>query len=112
MIVAGPFNKQSVSAFTGNSTRFDRGEDKRLVSAIDVYVSDFGDHRIVPNRFSRDRSLLVCDPRYWSVDYLRGFRQWPLAKTGDAETRQLLVEYTLRSSQAKASGIVADLTTS
>ena len=25
--------------------RFDRGEDKRLVAAIDVYVSDFGDHR-------------------------------------------------------------------
>lgn len=112
MLVCGPFNKQAVSAFTGNSTRFDKGEDKRLVSAIDVYVSDFGDHRIVPNRFSRGETLLVCDPRYWSVDYLRGFRQWPLAKDGDTEKRQLLVEYTLRSSQQKASGVVADLTIS
>jgi len=112
VIMVGPFNKQAVSAFSGNTTRFDRSEDMRLVTAIDVYVSDYGEHRVVPNRFSRDRSALVITPRMWSVDYLRGFRQFPLAKTGDAEKRELLAEYTLRASNPWSSGIVADLTTS
>jgi hypothetical protein len=112
VIMVGPFNKQALSAFSGNTTRFDRSEDMRLVTAVDVYVSDFGEHRVVPNRFSRDRSALVITPRMWSVDYLRGFKQFPLAKTGDAEKRELLAEYTLRASNPHASGIVADLTTS
>lgn len=112
VIMVGPFNKQALSAFSGNTTRFDRSEDMRLVTAVDVYVSDFGEHRVVPNRFSRDRSALVITPRLWSVDYLRGFRQSPLAKTGDAEKRLLLAEYTLRASNPHGSGIVADLTIS
>jgi hypothetical protein len=112
VIMVGPFNKQALSAFSGNTTRFDRSEDMRLVTAVDVYVSDFGEHRVVPNRFSRDRSALILTPRMWSVDYLRGFRQFALAKTGDAEKRELLAEYTLRASNPHASGVVADLTTS
>ena len=112
VIMVGPFNKQALSAFSGNTTRFDRSEDMRLVTAVDVYVSDFGEHRVVPNRFSRDRTALVLTPRMWSVDYLRGFRQTPLAKTGDAEKRMLLAEYTLRANNPYASGPVADLTTS
>ena len=110
VIMVGPFNKQALSAFSGNTTRFDRSEDMRLVTAVDVYVSDFGEHRVVPNRFSRDRSALVITPRMYSVDYLRGFRQSALAKTGDAEKRMLLAEYTLRVSNPHASGMVADLT--
>jgi hypothetical protein len=112
VIMVGPFNKQALSAFSGNTTRFDRSEDMRLVTAVDIYVSDYGEHRVVPNRFSRDRSALVITPRMWSVDYLRGFRQFALAKTGDAEKRALVVEYTLRASNPHASGIVADLTIS
>ncbi len=112
VIMCGPFNKQQISSFTGNTTRFDRSEDMRVVTAIDVYVSDFGEHRVIPNRFSRDRSVLIITPRLWSFDYLRSFRQHPLAKSGDSEKRQLLAEWTLRSSNANGSGIVADVTTS
>jgi hypothetical protein len=111
VIMVGPVNKQTISGFTGGSTRFDKSEDKRLVTAIDVYVSDFGEHRVVPNRFSRDRTAHVLTPKLWSFDYLRSFRQHALAKTGDAEKRQLLVEWTLRASNEAGSGPVADLTT-
>lgn len=112
VIMCGPFNKTVISGFTGGSTRFDIGEDKRLVAAIDVYVSDFGTHRMVANRFCRERTVHVLDTSMWSLDYLRPFRQFPLAKTGDAEKRQLLVEWTLASKEEKASGPVADCTTS
>jgi len=112
VIMCGPFNKTVISGFTGNSTRFDRGEDKRLVAAIDVYVSDFGDHRVVPNRFSRERDVFALTPELIEVRYLRPFRQHALSKTGDSEKRQLVVEYTLKNSNNAGHGIVADLTTS
>lgn len=111
MILVGPFNKQKASEFTGSSTRFDVGEDKRLVAAIDVYVSDYGEHTIVPSRFSRDRSALVLTTSLWSVDYLRAFRQHALSKTGDSERRQIVTECTLRASNEAGNGIVADLLT-
>jgi len=111
MILCGPVNKQNISAFTGGSTRTDKGEDKRLTAAIDVYVSDFGTHRITPSRFCRDRSVQILTPAYWSLAYLRGFRTSPLAKTGDSERKQLLVEVTLEAKNQAANGILADLTT-
>lgn len=110
-VMVGPKNKQVASGFTGGATRFDKSEDKRLTAAVDVYISDFGELRIIPNRFSRDRTAHVLDMEYWSVKYLRPFRQWPLAKTGDSEKRQLLVEYALCAKNEAASGVVADLTT-
>ena len=112
MVMVGPHNKTVISGFTGNSTRFDVGEDKKLTAAIDIYQSDFGDLEIVPNRFSRDRDVWVLDKDHWEISYLRPFSQHELSKTGDSEKRQMLVEYTLISRQEKASGMVADATTS
>ena len=112
MIMVGPFNKQKLSGFTGNSTRFDAGADATLYTSVDVYASDFGQLQVVPNRFSRDRDAYVLDMDYWGVAFLRDFSMHELAKTGDSEKRQLLVEATLESRNEAASGLVADLTTS
>ena len=112
MIMVGPFNKQKLSGFTGNSTRFDAGADATLYTSVDVYASDFGQLQVVPNRFSRDRDAWVLDMDYWGVAFLRDFSMHELSKTGDSEKRQLLVEATLESRNEAASGLVADLTTS
>lgn len=112
LIMVGPFNKTTISTFTGNSTRFDRGEDKRLVAAIDVYVSDFGEHRVVPNRFQNERDCFAFTPELFTMCYLRPFRQHQLAKTGDSEERTLLCEATLRGSNNAGSGWVGDITES
>jgi hypothetical protein len=112
MIMVGPFNKQKLSGFTGNSTRFDAGADATLYTSVDVYASDFGQLQVVPNRFSRDRDAYVLDMDYWGVAFLRDFSMHELAKTGDSEKRQLLVEATLESRNEAASGSVMDLTTS
>ena len=53
----------------------------------------------------------VLDPEYASVAYLRPFATNELAKTGDSEKRQMLVEFTLISRNEGASGGVYDLTT-
>ena len=112
MVMVGPFNKQKLSGFTGNSTRFDAGADATLYTSVDVYASDFGQLQVVPNRFSRDRDAYVLDMNYWGIAFLRDFTMHKLSKTGDSEKRQLLVEATLESRNEGASGMVADLTTS
>lgn len=114
VIMVGPFNKTKASAFAGIATQYKDNNNgpATIIAAADVYVSDFGEHQIVPSRFNRDRTMLILDMDYWSIAYLRTFRQYPLAKTGDADRRQLLAEYTLVSKNQAASGKIADLTTS
>ena len=111
MIMLGAFNKQKLSGFTGGSTKMTSAEDKRLVAAIDIYESDFGSMTVVPNRFSRNRDCFVLSPDMWSVAFLRDFQLMDLAKTGDAQKKAMLAEYTLVSKNEKASGAVFDLTT-
>lgn len=110
-LMVGAFNKRVVSGFTGNATRTIDAAGKRLESAIDVYAHDFGVLSVVPNRFSRDRTASVIDPEYWEMAWLRPIFMAQLAKTGDAEKRMLLGEWTLKSLQEAASGKVADLAT-
>ena len=110
MIMVGPFNKQKLSGFTGNSTRFDAGADATLYTSVDVYASDFGQLQVVPNRFSRDRDAYVLDMEYWGIAFLRDFSMHELAKTGDSEKKQLLVEFTLEVRNEAAHGILLDIT--
>ena len=51
------------------------------------------------NRFQRARSALVLDMDLWCFSTLRDFQTVDLAKTGDTERKQILVEYTLRSEE-------------
>lgn len=111
-LVVGGFNKQVFSGFTGNATREKAAEDKRLMAAIDIYDSDFGELQIIPNRFQRARDAWVLQKDMMAIAYLRPFQLHDLAKTGDTERKQLLVEYCLEMRNEAAHGLVADLTTS
>ena len=111
-VMVGSFNKQAMSGFTGNATRFKGAADKQLVAAIDIYSSDFGDVEIVPSRFSRAREALVLQKDMWGTAFLRPVTMMELSKTGDSERRLLLAEYALEARNEAASGIIADLTTS
>ena len=51
----------------------------------------------------------VLDPEYAAVAYLRPFQTNELAKSGDADVTQLLVEYTLEVKNQAAHAIIADL---
>lgn len=112
VIMVGSFQKRAITGFTGNATKFKEVDDKKIVNAVDVYVSDYGELMVVPNRFMRARDALVLETDMWSVDFYRDFMTTDLAKTGDNERKQLLAEYTLVSKQEAANGIIADLTTS
>jgi len=118
LVIVGSFNKQQASGFSGIATQYqDFGNAKSskniaILGAADMYVSDFGVHKIVPDHFSRGRTALLVSPDHWEMRYLRPFKITQLAKVGDSDRRQLIAEATLISKNEKSSGVVADLTTS
>jgi hypothetical protein len=111
-IMLGSFNKEAMSGFTGNATRFVGAQDKELVATIDVYKSDWGDIQVLPNRFQRQRDAHVIQKNMWATAYLRPVQLQDLSKTGDSERRLIVAEFTLEARNEAASGVVADLTTS
>jgi hypothetical protein len=114
ILMVGSFNRQKVSGFTGGSTSVQKAEDKTLHATFSVYESDFGNLKVVYNRFQRTRDALVLQSDKWAVPFISGRNMvaFDIAKTGDSDAKQILSEYTLESRNEKASGIVADLTTS
>ena len=115
MMLCGPVNKQNISSqFSGIATMYREQSGTgpgTIIGAADVYVSDFGELKVVPSRFSRDRTISILQKDMWAIAYLRPFKVYDLAKTGDAEKRLLLSEYTLESRNEASSAKVADLLT-
>lgn len=118
LLVVPPTQKQVVSTFTGIAAqRYEAPKNAAttIIGAADVYLSDFGTLSVVPDRFMTAdttpdaEQALVLDPTMASVATLRPFESNLLAKQGDSEKHQMLVEYTLQVSNEKAHGIVADL---
>lgn len=108
-IMMGPASKQTFSTFTGNATRMDKSEDGKVYAAIDVYVSDFGELKAVPNRFQDVNDVFILQSDKLAIAYLRPFSTKELAATGDAEKRMLTVEYCLEMRAPKAHGAVYDV---
>lgn len=114
VISTGAFNKQAFSTFVGRATPMEDTKAKKIVAAVDAYESDFGVLKVVANRFQSTRDVFIFQMDMWALAFLNGRKMVsiPLARTGDSERRQILSEYTLVARNEKASGIVADLTTS
>jgi hypothetical protein len=112
VLMVGAAGKQKVSTFAGIAAQrymAPGNTPTTIVGAADIYMGDFGQISIVPNRFMRVRDALIIDPEYAALAYLRPFQTNDLAKTGDSENTQLLAEVTLEVKNEAAHGIVADL---
>ena len=92
----------------------EQASTKKITAAVDAYESDFGKLKVVADRFTRARDVLVLETDKWAVSYLNGrkFVSLAIAKSGDSEKRMILSEYGLVARAEKSSGIVADNTTS
>ena len=114
ILMTGPYNKTVASGFAGIAETRVAATDSptTIIGAADVYVSDFGNLMMVPNRFQRERDAFLLDPEYAAVCYLRPIQQVELAKTGDAEKRMLIVEMGLKVDNEAAHAGIFDLNTS
>jgi hypothetical protein len=86
-----------------------------IVAAADMYLSDFGPVSVVPNRqmaragAAVARNAFLIDPRMVSLGVFDDIQLAKPAKTGDAEKRVLVTEYTLLVNNEAAHGCAADL---
>lgn len=116
VVMVNANNKRVISStFSGNSTRYKDVVDKRIVSAIDFYDTDFGEVTIVPNRFQPTLAagnyyVLFLDPNYVDIGWLETTRQKPLAETGHSRKRLIWNEYMLIVDNEAALGIIRDTT--
>lgn len=116
LLMVGAYNRQVVSRFgTEANVRIamQKMEDSVLHTSFEVYQSDFGSLKIVPDRFQRARDAFVLQSDLWAVAYLpgRNMKTIDIAKTGDSDAKQILSEYTLEARNEAGSGGIYDLTT-
>jgi hypothetical protein len=108
-VLVSPINKRLISTtFVANSTRYKDADAKKLISAVDIYESDFGQVQIVADRFSPPRDVFVLDPNYVQVADLQPTRQMDLARTGHTENKLIQSEYTLEVTNEKALAVIRD----
>tara|TARA_R110002167_G_scaffold28036_1_gene94840 strand:+ start:2794 stop:3768 length:975 start_codon:yes stop_codon:yes gene_type:complete len=113
MVLCGAHNKQAISAFTGIAEQRYSAPSAAttIIGAADIYVSDFGQLSIVPDRFIPTRNVFVIDPEYAGVGILRDIQVEELAKTGDASKHLMLWEGGLVMKNEAAHGAIYDCTT-
>ncbi|MFA6134724.1 MAG: DUF5309 family protein [Phycisphaerae bacterium] len=115
MLVLSPTNKKNFSALAATETgvvanqiNMTTPKPGTLVGTTSMYLTDFGTLEVVTDRFALDTDVYVLDSDYLAIGTLKGrnFMTQPLAKVGDAENFQLLVEWTLKVEAPKAHGAV------
>jgi hypothetical protein len=114
-IMVTPTNSTTVADFakaTGRSRIANNGTaDRKIVNVVEVYVSPFGEQKVVLNRFLQSGVTLIFDPANWKKVVLNG-RNWfreKLAKTGDSEKYMIVGEFSLKHGNQAASGMVREI---
>ena len=97
--------KRRISGFNANgATKFYNQDDKRLVTPIEIYESDASSkpiklvaHRYVTVSGDTNNDIVGVELDHFATAWLREPKVRPLAKTGDAENRQVIGEFTLEA---------------
>ena len=111
VILVGSTQKIAISAFSGITTKTTQIPNSTsratILASADMYVSEYGTHKIILHRHVRASVVLCLDPDYWAVAFLRKPFMEELAKTGDAQKRAIRAEGTLIARNQLASAKVA-----
>jgi hypothetical protein len=91
-------------------TKFSDNGDRKLVNVVDVYVSPWGNLKVVQNRFLLTSTALVFETSMWKQLVLRNWFRQTLAKTGDSINLQIVGEFSLKHRNFKASGLIENIT--
>jgi hypothetical protein len=93
MWILPPGPKRTASTFIGRSTTQVLVGKTEVVSTVDIFATDFGRVKALPSRWVAPDIGLLIDPDYAAVAYFRAFRQYLMARIGDAENRMIVVEW-------------------
>lgn len=111
LVLIPPGESVSIAAFASAAGRYrtlDTGSagDKKIVNAVNLYVSPFGEVKIAMSRFQEAYDHLIFDPSMWKRCVLRPWSRETLARAGDATKMQILGEFSLKHKNQLASAIV------
>ena len=134
MTIPGIVRKISEYLFTSSARvaalMSDQGKSREAAAAlgsVNVFITDFGTLRLVANRLQQKYDIttgtaaydagtpannnradvFILDPQYLKLSYLHGYRTDPLAKTGLADNRQMVVDWSVCVLNEKAQGFAA-----
>jgi hypothetical protein len=111
--LSNAFQKRKFAGFSGSSTKMSDGDKRKVTNNVEVYIDPLGTEvRLVPCRQMPTNAVYFVDYEYLKNAPLRDFFKADLAKTGDSERKQIIVETTLEVCNEKAHAAVYDLTTS
>ena len=105
-----PGPKRTASTFTGRSTTQVLVGKTEVVATVDVFATDFGRVKVIPSRWVPVDVGLLIDPDYIAVAFYRSFRQYLMARTGDAENRMIVVEWGVEMRNAGANVLFNGIT--
>lgn len=121
VVMLAPYPKTVFSRFMDDADvvplrRDQKGKEQAtIVAAADMYLSDFGLLKIVPNRqmaragATIARNAFFIDPDMVTMGVFDDIQIHKPSKTGDADKRVLNVEYSLQVNNEAAHGVAADL---
>lgn len=108
---ANGYQKRKISAFSTPSTRNINVEDKKLITSIDVYESDFGMQKILLDRYMPSDTIVALEEDKWRIAMLRPVKYKELPDNGGGPKGMVEAEYTLEALNEKASGKLTALYT-
>jgi hypothetical protein len=114
LVMAGPYQKQAISAFAGiaalrANVALPSNVPATIIAAADAYVSDFGTLMIVPSRHQRPIDVWVLDPDGLRERVFRDYTTEELAKTGDYRNFMILTNRGLQVDNEKAHALITDV---
>ena len=92
-----PADAQIVAGFSASAGRNrEIAQGKTLVNAIDLYVSPYGEYRVVLNRHLESSHALLIDPSMFKTCTLRPFTRTLLSKSGDSDKHFVVGEMSVK----------------
>tara|TARA_A200000159_G_scaffold71821_1_gene66678 strand:+ start:763 stop:1794 length:1032 start_codon:yes stop_codon:yes gene_type:complete len=125
-LMTSPLNKRTLSSkahATGNNTVRNVDDTGKIRQSIELFDSDFGEIRIVPNYImglahntgsgattnSANYCALVYDPSFFKVATLRPLQETEVGQQGDSTIGQIVEECTLAVTNPKGCGMIVGL---
>lgn len=111
ILMIKPADALIVAGFAAASGRQrDFGAAKTITNVVDLYVSPWGELKVVLNRFLLSTVAFMYDPNMFKKAVLRNWTRERLAKDGDAERHMVVAEMSLKHKNFKSSGYVNAIT--
>ena len=111
-VMVPPAESLNIASYAAASGRYrfaDNAEAdaaRRIINVVDLYVSPFGEVKVILNRFQAAADHLVFDPDNWKLCVLRPWTRVPLSVIGDAERHMIVGEFSLKHRHWGSSAIV------